>query len=254
MANYNEYVRRVYWKIITTAADFYEPDEDRTIQVMGKDSKWISEKLDPKHLAKNFDIRIQNSSALPKSQAARTQMIMDLSERFPTLFAEDQILEMLDLGKTDRFFNEGTAAVRAAEEIYEMITQGKPAPDPAGFEYHIPYWKVFSSKIQDHAFRDLPIEIQERILEYLSAREMMMIDKATSNQMFAAKLAELEQFPLVFEPEPVGPPPPMEGAMQEAPMEPMAPMAEPGALGQPQLEEVNPNMPPIEPGAGQIGL
>jgi len=67
-------------------------------------------------------------------------------------------------------------------------------------------------------------------------------------------LAELEQFPLVFEPEPVGPPPPMEGAMQEAPMEPMAPMAEPGALGQPQLEEVNPNMPPIEPGAGQIGL
>jgi hypothetical protein len=267
-ANYNEYVRKLNEKIILTASDYYEDDEERTLQVMGKDNKWMTKKLEAGHLKKNFDIRIQNSSALPKSQAARTQVIMDLSERYPAMFTEEQVLDMLDIGKTDRFFNEATAAVRSAEDIYEMITEGEEVPDPEEFEFHIPYWKVFASKMQDHAFRDLPEEIQTQIKDYMGAREMMMVDKGEKNQMFAQKLGTLEQFPLIFKPDMIEdpldeigggemmPPPEMGGEMMPPPEmaggQPpqQAPQAQ--ALGQPQLEANNPQMPNIEAGIGPL--
>ena len=129
-------------------------------------------------------------------------------------------------------------------------------------------------KIQDHAFRDLPQKVKDNVLEYLGAREYLMVKKAEQNPGFAQKLDALEQFPLTFpmaaEADPldaIEPPPapmpeeplplPEELPPEMIPGDALAggqPLPPPQALGQPELEPQNPDLPPIMPGVGQIPI
>ena len=151
IANYNEFVKRVAIKTVKTAADFYRESDKRTMRVLGKDNQWRVKFLDPRHLAKAFDIRIQNSSALPESKAARTQTIIDLKDAFPELLPNETVADLLDLGQTNKFFDEVTASVRTAQWENEELSQGRKH-EPKEWEYHIQHWLVHVSELQSTQF------------------------------------------------------------------------------------------------------
>lgn len=201
IANFNDFIKRIAEKSISVMAQYYEKDDNRIVGLVGSENKHLGKYLDPSHLTKPIAVKIQNSSALPKSIAARTQQIIDLSQSFPGMFSQEQIVDMLDLGKTQRFYDQATAAVRCAEENFELLVDGKEAPIPAEYEDHIQHWKVFSAKIQEHSFKTMPKDRSSKIKEHLMAREMMMFDRAKKNPAYAKQMEALFNFPLLFYPE-----------------------------------------------------
>jgi hypothetical protein len=253
VVKYNDFVKSVYELNLKTAAQFYKKEDRRTMLILSKDNRWSSQMYDPESLKKDYAIVMQNSTALPESKSLRTQLIMDLGKQFPDLFPREQILEMMDLGQSDKFFDEGSAAARAAEAENEMILDGKDIPDPQAHEFHIVHWRVHTSAIQDIGFKTKSIpEVQRAMIDHIMATEMLMFEQIKKSQSFAQLVNQLcPQFPMYFMPplptEMLPPEPSIEPQMQDgsAPMIPIDQVpVTPEPTGSEQVQPATPVEPP----------
>jgi hypothetical protein len=198
---FNEWIRRVSKKTIAVCGDYYQASDKRMIRVIGKNNEWMSIFFDVSNLSKDYDIRIQNSSALPQSKAARAQTLFDLSERFPDEVDPKHVLELLDMAQSDKFIDIATVAIRSAEAENEMIMQSKSIPEPKEYEHHIQHWKIHTRQAQEFSFKNqTPPEIQQSLIDHIMATEMLMYDMAKKNTKFAEEIAQLDQFPMFFVP------------------------------------------------------
>lgn len=245
VANYNDFVRRVTQKRLSVAGQYYDKSDKRTILVLGHNKDWVSMNFDPEKLARPFDIRIQNTSALPDSKAARTQYILDVSERFPGLFPEEQVAEMLDLGQVEKFMDEAASAARSAEYENEKILDGEAVGAPEDWEMHIVHWRIHVRSIQDPVFKaKTPKPIQDEMKAHILATEMLMEKAAQKSPSFAQQLTALPQWPIFWTPQAPPPPPmPEDGAM---PQDPDA--MDPGMAPPPQIsaDQMPPDQLPME--------
>lgn len=209
---WNEMVRQVAEMTIAVAGDYYDESDERMIRVLGKNNEYMTEFFKVSALEKDYDIRIQNSSALPKSVSARTQTLFDLAERFPDQFTGEQVIDMLDLAQNDKFVDAATVSVRTAEAENEKLYEVKDAEElaPVEWENHILHWKIHTRQMQQFQFKykTLPA-IQERFKDHVMAHEMLMTEQAAKSPAFAQQLAALPQFPMFYTP-PAPPAPPMQ--------------------------------------------
>lgn len=189
---YNDWIRRVGIKTIERCADNYQTDDQRMIMILGKNNKWMSEFFDVKYLSRQYDVRVQNSSALPQSKAARTQYLLDLNEKFPAQITPEQVIDMLDLAQPDKFLDIATVSVKAAEAENESIMEGTAAlNDPKEYEDHIMHWTVHMKQIREWSFKNQsPQELQEKMEAHVLAHEMLMAKKALQNPLYQALIAE----------------------------------------------------------------
>jgi len=220
IAKYNEFIRRVGDKMVKVCSQYYDESDERTIAVIGKNDEYSRVPFDMKTLSRPFDVRIQNSSALPESKAQRIQTILDLAERFPTLVGEDQVADMIDFGQADKWYDEATAAVRAAERENEMMMDSHVI-QPAEYEIHLQHWRVHVTEIQKPGFVDLPAEVQDTIKDHVLAHEMLMSQISMKNPGYLEQLKTLPQFPLFYTPDHLAPQPDNEPVL-DAKMEPGA--------------------------------
>lgn len=225
VGQYNAGVRQTYDMILKTCAQFYKKEDQRTMMILGSDNRWSSKSYDPSSIAKPYNIMLQNQSALPESKALRTQFILDMAERFPDLFPREQIIEMMNLGQTEKFMDEGAAAARAAESENEKMLDGDGLIEPAPHEFHMIHWKVHTMAMQDPGFKEQASpEVQQAMIDHITATEMLMFEQAQRSPQFAQMLSTLPQFPIYFEGFPMNPIPqinPMGVMPTEAPMAPM---------------------------------
>ncbi len=243
----NTFVKNVAKKDLALCGANYDKDDERMIRVQGKGNAWMSVFFDTGHLGKSYDIRIQNSSALPQSKGARIQTVMELNKEFPGLLPQEQLVEILDLGQSDKFVSAVTVSLRAAEAENEALMEGKEVKEPEEYENLIIHWHCHIRLAQDWGFKyQTPQNIQQAVIDHIMATEYLMSQKAVTNPAFAQRLAALDGFPLFFktadqvaaeEAAAVGavPPPPVPG-------EPGAP---PPELAPPQ--PINPDLPGAEP-------
>jgi len=204
---YNDMILGVAKMTLAVCGDYYDESDERMIRVIGKDNQWMTKFFNVAYLEKDYDIRVQNSSALPRSIAARTQTLLDLNERFPGQFTAEQVIDLLDLGQADKFIDGATVAVRTAQaENEELLRQGGEALSeeqlaPKEFENHILHWREHTRVVQEYSFKyQTPVDVQERVINHITAHEMMMLDVAAKNPKFAEELATLALFPMFFEP------------------------------------------------------
>jgi hypothetical protein len=238
----NSFIKNVARKDLAVAGDYYEEDDQRMIRVLGKDQRYVRKFFDVSHLSKDYDIRIQNSSALPQSKGARTQTIIDLNKEFPGLIPQEQLVELLDLGQSDKFVNAITVSIRAAEAENEAMMDGEKVQEPEEFENHILHWHIHAKKLQEWSFKyDTPKEIQTELKDHLLATEHLMWEKTKVNPLYLQRLATLDGFPLLFRPDVPGTP-----AQPGDPAAPGATASPAGLPGDPAAA------PPI--GADQLGL
>jgi hypothetical protein len=257
IARFNNFIVRVARKTLATQGQFYKKEDQRTLMVLGKNQDWTSKNYDPSHLAKTFSIKILNSSALPQSRAARSQVIMDYYEIFPEIFPKEQVAEMLDLGQSEKFLTEAASAVRAAEMENEMILNGEAVPEPEPYEFLVLHWKTHVKAVQDPSFKtSAPPEVQQALKDHIMATEMLMIDKARINPVFEEEVSMLIQFPLFYSLRAAGTAPgssPGRGPAQSAGPMPMPPGAPPMAPeGMQDIDAINPG--PIQPGGEPIQM
>lgn len=228
IAKHNDVIKYAARLTIAIAGDYYDPSDERMIRVLGKDSQYEARFFDVANLSRPYDVRIANASALPETKSAKIQTIVDLNDKFPGLFSKEQVLDFLEIANVDQFNKVATAAVRAAESLYEDLVQGRPVQPPQMYEDLIQHWRVFTGLIQDRAFKEqVPEDRRINVLEYLAAVEMLMIEKAGQNALFGAMVKELPLFPVAFVmpvPAPVQPLPEEEMAMAGAQMTPEGPV------------------------------
>lgn len=226
----NQFVRGVYAKCLKTAGQFYKPDENRTMMIMGKDNRWDIFPLDVNSLTKSYSVMIQNTSGLSDSKSARTQQLIDLNAAFPDSLPKDQVLEMIGLAQSEKFIDIGSAAARAAEDENEYIMDGKGQIEPSEGEDLLTHYRIHVQAIQPIGFKmKAPPEVQDAMKLHIAATEYMLMDKAVVNPALAQQLAALPYFPMFAELPPVPPAPmpmpmPMEGQPVEG--EPLGPLTE----------------------------
>lgn len=192
--------REIYSLILKTAAQFYKSNDKRTLMILGPEGKWDTESLDPVQLRGPFAVEIQDASTLPDSKAARTQYLIDLSAQFPEQFEKEQLMEMLGFTQSERFVDEVQRASISAESENESMLEGTLIAEPESYELHIVHWKSHTKIIQDVNFKTkTPIKVQNAMLEHIGVTEMLMLEAAEKNPLYAQKLALLTQFPLVYE-------------------------------------------------------
>jgi hypothetical protein len=226
----NEAVRQLGEMTICVASDKYQDDEKRVIKIIGANNSWMTDFFPVKYLQQEYDVRVQNASALPSSKSGRLQYLISLNESFPGVMAQEQILELLDLAQSQEYMDQVIASVRAAKaENDQMLEDNMTINDPAEYEDHFQHWTVHVAKIREWAFKNkTPIERQNKLKDHIAAHEMLMVEKAAINPAFASKLAEIKDFPLFFVQPPVqpmpqipnvGPQPSEPLALQDAPMD-----------------------------------
>jgi len=245
---WNEMIRQIADMTVAVAGDYYDESDERMVRVLGKNNEYMTEFFKVSSLEKDYDIRIQNSSALPKSVAARTQTLLDLSERFPDQFTGEQVIDMLDLAQSDKFTDAATVAVRTAEaeneKLYEVEDPETMAPTE--FENHILHWKIHTRQMQEFRFKYRTDQaIQQRFKDHVMAHEFLMTEQAKKSPAFAEQLKTLPMFPMFYfeQPAPMAPPP--------APMPPaggpLPPVNLPGELPVNPMVGGEAQLPTLEP-------
>lgn len=234
---WNEMIRQVAQMTIAVAGDYYDESDERMVRVLGKNNEYMTEFFKVSALEKDYDIRIQNSSALPKSVAARTQTLLDLAERFPDQFSGEQVIDMLDLAQSDKFTDAATVAVRSAEaeneKLYEIDNAEKMSP--VEFENHIIHWKIHTRQMQEFQFKyKTSLDIQERFKEHVMAHEMLMMEQAKKSPVFGKQLETLPMFPMFYQEVQVPPPPAVQAGVP-----PVAPPAMEGQTLPPQPTDLS---------------
>lgn len=261
---YNDMILGIAQMTLAVCGDYYDESDERMIRVIGKNNAWMTKFFDVAYLEKDYDIRIQNSSALPRSLAARTQTLLDLNERFPDQFTSEQVIDLLDLGQSEKFIDAATVAVRTAQaENEELLKDTQDALSeeqlaPKEFENHILHWREHTRMVQEYSFKyQTPEAVQERMINHIMAHEMLMMDGAKKNPKFAEELSKLALFPLFYtqemaimsQPEAQGMPgQPVGAPIQAMPELPVNPLVG----GEPQLPQ-NPPMPTVEQQLGVEG-
>lgn len=216
IAQFNEFVRKVAVKTVAVCGQYYDKSDQRTIRVIGKNNAWMSTYFDAAHLDKDYDIRIQNASALPVSKAAQIQTLSELKEKFPTLVSDEQFIDMVGFGQSEKFYNIASSAVAAAEAENEDMASGKSQEEPTVYEDLVQHWKVHAQFIQNRSFKTMtPKPIQEMFEKHILATEYLMFEKAKNNPSFANLVAALPLWPIFFTIPQAAPPPPPEPPVEQ---------------------------------------
>jgi len=211
---YNEWIRQIPEMTLTVCSDKYKDDDKRIIKIIGKNNEWMTQFFPVKYLKQQYDIRIQNSSALPQSKSMRMQTLLDLTERFPNLVAPEQVLDMLDMAQSQKFTDIVSVSVRAAEaENEQLLEKGNSINDPEDYEDHLVHWPVHVKQVREWSFKNkTEPSRQDRMKDHIRATEYLMSEYAKKNPLFAEKISTLNGFPMFYVPEPTPLPPSPEEA------------------------------------------
>lgn len=199
-AKYAAFIRGMVELSIEVASAYYEKGDRRLIPIVGRNNRFVNKEFDPRHLQKAYDVRVGNSSGMPTSKAARTEMLVELKKAFPTLVRDEQVADMLQWNDTDRFYDAATVAVEAAEAENEAMLNEEEVVEPAPFEHHVTHWTIHMRDIQNRSFKvATPPNVQEAMIRHTMATELLMMEAARKNPAFAIELVKLPQFPAFFD-------------------------------------------------------
>lgn len=213
ITKHNEMIVDVDKLSISVCGDNYKPDDGRMLRIVGKEGKHLVKYFDAANLSKDYDIRIQNSSALPQSKSAKLETIIQTMQYSPTLFTPERWSELLEFGSTEKMYTLITEAINSAESENEDLLEGMFVQDPQDYEDLITHLQVHYKKMQARSFKEeVPQDRREAFISHVLATEMLAADKAKTNQLFASKLAQLEQYPMFWIPDEM----PASAAHQEA--------------------------------------
>lgn len=199
--------------ILANSADYYKPDDGRTIRVVGKRNQYKLEKINSEtKLSGSYNVRLERTTALSQSKQGRIDQISTLAnmpladnDGTPGLFTKEQVLGLIEVGDIDSFFEQGAGPAEAASSENEDLFEGKDVPAPEEFHAHLVHWNVHFKWIQSREFSDttgVPQEVKDRTLEHLATHERILYEKALKNLALATTLSQNQYFPSVFKLDP----------------------------------------------------
>lgn len=201
-------IEHLYRLLISLGNDNFDPSDKRLIRIVGKNNRYILKYFDPENLNRNYDVTITTTGNLANSKAARTQFMLTIKREFPSLVDDQMFIDSLGISSSEKFTNVITSAVNSAEAENEDMLSGDPVREPARYEDLIAHWDAHRIPMQGQEFKLSPPEIKELFERHVTATEKLMFEQATESPTFAARLANLRQFPMFYTPTPTNEVPP----------------------------------------------
>ena len=199
IAKHNNLITELAKRSISVAGDYYKPDDGRMLRILGKENKYMIKFFDAANLHKNYDIRIQNSSAFPQSKAARLDRVLQTMQYASHLFPAERWAELLEFGSVEKMHTLITEAINSAESQVEDILEGNIVSPPEEYEDLIIHLRVYYKALQKRSFKEeVPPERREALKLHVEAVEMLAQERAKLNPLFASKLTQLEMFPVFY--------------------------------------------------------
>lgn len=166
---------------LSVAGTFYDDSDGRLARIVGKDNEYKIRSFKAANLSKPYDIRIENTTALSQSPAARIDEITELMQiQFnPTSpLSREQFINLLDLTASDQFKDIVTRATRCAQSENEDFQAGRPVSDPTETEDLIAHWKVHIQPMQGREYKELWDPSRKALFEkHLYITEYLMYEK-----------------------------------------------------------------------------
>lgn len=260
---------------LSVAGTYYDDSDGRLINIVGRDNEFKIQQFQAANLSKPYHIRIENTTALSQSPAARIDEITELMAiRFDpgAPLSREQFVQLLDLTASEQFKDIITRATKCAQSENDDFFAGRPVSPPLETEDLVAHWKVHAQAFQSREYKELtPPPIKAEIERHFYTTEYLMWEKASGltdamgmpirmgNPIFAQRLAlECPDFPMLLKtpvPSPMlgmmpppanglgpgGPMPPANGLLEPSPLETGAPVALGGSGAPPPLP---PTLPP----------
>lgn len=195
-------IEDLYRLMMMIAKDKMEPNDDRLIKIVGRNNKMNLKYFTPENLGKVYDVKITTTGNLANSKAARTQLIMTIKREFPEMMSNEVFVDMLGLTSSEKFQNAITVSVNSAEAENEDMFNGEHVLPPERFEDLIVHWDTHRIPLQSQEYKLAPPRIKQLFELHVTATEKLMFEQAAESETFAARLAQLRQFPIFFSPSP----------------------------------------------------
>lgn len=238
---------------LSVLGDYYPRNPERLLRVVGKGNQHLIRKFSEANLSKPWDVRLEQTTALSQSPAARIEDMLELQTmRFApdAPFSKEQFYSLLDLTNSEEFVDIATRAVQCAESENEDMMNGTEVPSPTTEEELIVHWRIHRQIMQGREFKEpgvIPDGNKELVRSHMLQTELLMFEKMfgtrdamgmpaiPGNQAFAMRVqVECPDFPVLF-------------AMAPLPM--MAPAGmRMGGMGAPPSEGI----PPAGPNPGPM--
>jgi len=200
---------------ISVAGTFYDDSDKRLLQIVGKDNEYKLRQFSTSNLTKPFHFRIENTTALSQSPAARIDEITELMQiRFDPQapISREQFTQLLDLTASDQFKDIVTRAYKCAQSENDDFLAGRPVQAPTELEDLVAHWKVHAQLFQTRDYKEITTpEIKAAAEEHFGITEYLMFEKAygiqdsmgmplrMGNPAFAQRLMiECPNFPLLL--------------------------------------------------------
>lgn len=195
----NSAIEEIARQTHSIVSQFYEKDDDRMIRVIGKDKEVILKSLDPDNIKGEFDIRCQNSSGLPDGKFGKLDLLVQLRNTFgEAVVPNEVVIDAYEIGRPEKFAKFATASVERAEWDIQLMMKGEAPPDPEPYEDHILKWQIYVAAMRKTSFARSPEKTRELFKSQLLATELLMDQKAKSNDTFKQKLSLLDGYPIYF--------------------------------------------------------
>lgn len=202
---------------LSVAGDYYDDTDGRLARVVGSDNEYDLVSFKTANLSKSYDIRIENTTALSQSPAARLEELNEMANvrlAPDSIITREQYINFSDLGRSDEFKDIATRAVRAAKAETQKILSGEQVPEPTPEEDLINHWKVHIQPMQGLDFKmRVPEQLKVELKKHVYLTEGLMFEKAfggvinpttmmpeqAPNEMFKQRLMmECGDWPIFF--------------------------------------------------------
>lgn len=248
---------------LSVAGTYYDNKDGRLVNIVGKDNSYQVMQFETASLSKPYIFRIENTTALSQSPAARIDDIVELMQTQVTpnsLISREQAIQLLDMTAAEEFKDITTRAIKCAQSENDDFLAGRPVQPPTETEDLIAHWKIHAQEFQSRDYKVLvPPDRKALFEQHFYVTEYLMYEKGFGimdgmgmplrmpNPNFQMRLGlECPDFPLLLK-TPV--PPPMLGM----PMQPggtgVAPPAANGLQPAPVQNGAAVQPPPIPNGA-----
>lgn len=193
------FVKDIAKMTIAITGDKYDPEDGRMVRIVGENNKFTIRAFDAANLNKDYDIKVDVSTGLPETKAAKLQRILEAMQRNPAMLSPERWEELLELGNIEKMVSLATMAIQSADSENEDILAGRPVAPPERYEDAIAHWESHVKKLQSRSVKeDAKPEFRQALEDHLNLTERIMLDKAKMNPTFEARLATLKLFPIYY--------------------------------------------------------
>lgn len=200
---------------LSVAGTYYQDSDGRLARVVGKNNEFRLRAFKKANLSKPYDIRIENTTALSQSPAARIEEVTELANiRLDPMspISKEQFVHFLDFGRSEEFRDALTRSIECARSENEDLLYGQPVAPPRPDEDLIGHWREHKVVPQSREYKEgiVPETNRKLFEEHFYNTEYLMFIKAfglisplgaqlsMGNPNFQAQLSMLPDWPLVF--------------------------------------------------------